>query len=223
MDAKQLQVALACLGAGAPDGIMGEKTESAIELFQTRIMKTVPTRTLDHNTIAALQHVRTLWPTMDQVKCKCGHCSGFGNGLHLGEYRVNKPNTEAYYQYEYPGISEMILWSHAMLVAAFPTYEWDVSSGYRCHNDNAQHHRSSTNHMGKALDSYVVIPDRTLRQTVCYAIRQEMHTLGAMNIGWDKRNRVSFEPASLAPTWIHNDVRAFDRKWIDATLIKEWK
>ena len=33
-------------------------------------------------------------------------------------------------------------------------------------------------------------------------------------IGWNGRNKKSLEPSSIAPTWIHMDVRSFSKKYL---------
>ncbi len=38
--------------------------------------------------------------------------------------------------------------------------------------------------------------------------------LSAAQIGWAARNRKSLEPSNIAPTWVHYDVRCYDRKYL---------
>jgi len=210
-----LQIALCSLGSGVPDGVAGSKTHRALSLFT----EVCPEAKLD-----PYQYLETLYskhaPTLAVLRCTCKHCTGYGNEKNAGVYRAGKPQVEAYYQYEYPGISLLTVWSSIMTRVVFPHYNFTYSSGYRCWNDNSAHGRTSTNHMGKAIDSRPDYDDSKKRQCVTKEVHEWFTTVGGMQIGWSQRNVLSFEPQSIAPTWCHEDCRQFDRKFIERTLVR---
>jgi len=214
LNTTQLQIALCSLGSGVPDGVVGSKTRSAILRFSELMV-------ID-NTEAEVQYkLKAIFdqyaPSFSDVKCKCGNCSGYGNGLHDGEYRDGKHRIEAYYNYEYPGISSLTVWATVLIQAMFEQYDFRYSSGYRCWNDNHSHRRKSTNHMGKALDLRPNYDDPDKRQCVANDVRT-FFSQQDIQIGWARKNALSFEPGSIAPTWIHTDCRCFDRKYINSTI-----
>lgn len=98
-----------------------------------------------------------------------------------------------------------------------------IFSGYRCHENNKQHKRSSTNHMGKALDLHFnKNGKRTQIPREVEEIRQKIFVKHLGNqVRWDNDNKFSLEPGIAAykgeftaSTWIHYDVRQFDLKYL---------
>jgi len=48
----------------------------------------------------------------------------------------------------------------------------------------------------------------------CNEIRGLLVERANAQIGWWGRNRKSLEPENIAPTWLHYDVRSYDRKYL---------
>jgi hypothetical protein len=99
--------------------------------------------------------------------------------------------------------------------AGFPRA--NITSGYRCWEDNKKHGRSSTNHMGKALDMDFPLLPGELKQDDVIRSNQGRGILvekGNFQIGWGANNRKALEPSEIAPTWIHMDVRCYEPKYL---------
>jgi len=218
---RELQIRLAAFGAGVPDNYPGKNTTMAIKGFQQHVMgDSNPDGIVGPATELALQQAWDKYkPSLADMDCDCGSCSGFGNGKFKNNYREGKPECEAYYNYEYPGISAVTVWIAVMVQAVFPQYQFRYSSGYRCWNDNNAHGRMSTNHMGKACDLRPHYPESSDRNRIVKEVHKQFDK---MQVGWSKRNVPSFEPVRISPTWIHADVRCFDRKWIESTLTTDF-
>ncbi len=102
------------------------------------------------------------------------------------------------------------------------------SSVYRCHIDNTNKGRSSTNHMGKAVDLHIYEKDKKTRPSslderkkLCNHVRDLCVKHMNAQIRWKNKNRFSLEPATgsvSAPTWVHLDVRTFDKEYRADTL-----
>ena len=219
---EELQIRLAGFRGTVWDGDFGPGTELQVSSFQKEYMKmTEPTGIVDLKVFEALEKFATEFPiNFDSLKCPCKECAGFGQGQLKGRYRDNKNEIEAYHLFEYPGIHKAILHSYraAQFFAkesAFPLPF--LSSGYRCHANNIIKGRSSTNHMGKALDL-----DFPLKETEdkrddgirCETFRGVLVEKSNFQIGWNGRNKKSLEPSNIAPTWIHMDVRSFMPKYL---------
>ncbi len=219
-DNQILQCNLAAFGSCTkygPDGKLGDAFYKSVKLFKSKIMKHVnPTGAIDDNVRSAIHDmISNLNPF--KLKCKCGECEGFGHGSMLDQYRDGKPHIEAYCQYEYPYISHMTIGAAAGIIAMYPDETWEISSGYRCHIDNKQHGRTSTNHMGKAIDLRPVSIPFNNRAEYCDNIRNELVSLSTFQDGWSESNKLALEPSRIAPTWVHLDCRQFDHKWIIET------
>ena len=100
-----------------------------------------------------------------------------------------------------------------------------VTSGYRCHSDNEKKRRTSTNHMGKAIDAKIPnAPDQIEASKKFYHKFQTSlveSSPNAFQIRWGSANKVSFEPAKkekpeefIATTWIHADVRNYAKEYL---------
>ena len=71
--------------------------------------------------------------------------------------------------------------------------------------------------MGKALDGdFSRQPDEDKRddQNRCDRFRGQLVEKGNFQMGWAASNRKSLEPSSIAPTWIHMDVRQYARRYL---------
>lgn len=218
-DVVELQMRLAGFRGTLPDGIFGPGTELQVVQFQSDYMKMAqPSGVADKETLAATDRFAAEFPVdFAALECPCGVCPGFGQGRFENEYRPGNPKVEAFHLYEYPGIHRMLLWAVRAVWFYLPQRNFVINSGYRCAVRNEQKGRSSTNHCGKAIDIDVPLgPDEDKRddERRCEAIRGLVVEKGAAQIGWSARNRKALEPASIAPTWVHYDVRSYDRKYL---------
>ena len=218
-DVSELQIRLAGFRGTLPDGILGPGTELQVVSFQRDYMNlSKPSGVADQETMAALEEFAKEYPIdFNALKCPCGVCNGFGQGKLKGKYRSGKPKIEAYYRYEYPGIHRMLLWAIRALFFYMEEFDFIITSGYRCSVNNEQKGRTSTNHHGKAIDVDVaLLQDEDKRDDMnrCDEIRGLLVERSTAQIGWSAKNRKSLEPANIAPTWIHYDVRSYDRRYL---------
>lgn len=219
-DVTELQIRLAGFRGTLPDGIFGPGTELQVVSFQRDFMnRSKPTGIADPETVAAIEEFGKQYPIdFDLLKCPCGVCNGFGQGRFKGKYRSGKPKIEAYYRYEYPGIHRMLLWAVRALFFYMKELDFIIASGYRCSVNNELKGRTSTNHHGKAIDLDVALmPGEDKRDDMnrCERIRGLLVERSTAQIGWAAENRKSLEPANIAPTWVHYDVRSYDRRYLD--------
>jgi len=218
-DVVELQMRLAGFRGTVPDGDFGPGTELQVVKFQQDYMKiAAPTGIADQVTFAAINQFATRFPfDFNDLKCPCGVCDGFGQGRFKNEYRPGKPNVEAFHLYEHPGIHRMLLWAARATRFYQPHFNFVINSGYRCAENNKQKGRTSTNHHGKAVDLDVPRgPGEDKRDDMrrCDEIRGLAVERSAAQIGWSARNRKALEPSNIAPTWVHYDVRTYDRKYL---------
>ncbi len=218
-DVVELQMRLAGFRGTVPDGEFGPGTELQVVLFQQDYMKSDdPTGAVDAETFAAIDQFAAEYPIdFSSLACPCGRCDGFGKSQFKDAYRADKARIEAYHQYEYPGIHKMLLWAVRALRFYMPQYNFVVNSGYRCAENNKIKKPASTNHHGKALDLDVPLgPNEDKRDDMrrCDEIRGLLAERSAAQIGWNAANRKSLEPADIAPTWVHYDVRSYARKYL---------
>lgn len=215
-EVRLLQIKLGGFRGTILDGQFGPGTELQVIQFQKDFMKmAVPTGIVDQTTSAAIAEFAKKFPfDFNQIRCKCGKCPGFGNGLHKGEYQAGMPKLEMYNLYEYPGVHKLTLWAARAIFFYHPQFKFVVTSCYRCEQDNIQNNRTSTNHRGKAIDIDVPLmpgDDKTKDMARCEAIRGKMVELGNWQMSWGANNRKAFEPSNIAPTWVHSDVRQYDQ------------
>lgn len=222
-EAAELQIRLAGFRGTTWDGAFGPGTEMQVLTFQRDYMGMVnPTGIVEADTFEAIDRFADEFSVdFAKLKCACGRCDGFGHGKFKGEYRAGKPKIEAYYNYEYPGIHKAILQAFracqfyvrkAGFDPPFPT------CGYRCWINNEQKGRKSTNHMGKAIDiDFPMKPgdDKRDDQKRCDDARGILVEKCGFQIGWGAGNKKALEPARIAPTWIHMDVRCYAPKFLD--------
>jgi hypothetical protein len=102
-----------------------------------------------------------------------------------------------------------------------PQHRFTINSAYRCSFDNEKHHRTSTNHQGKAIDIDIVL--RPGERNVddkrnCDSARGRLVETANAQVGWGAPNRKSLEPPDIAPTWVHYDVRSYEPKYLADTL-----
>ncbi len=214
----ELQMRLAGFSGGAPDGDFGPGTEKQVKQFQRDWMQEAePSGVADaavFDALAAFGEKEAF--DLSGFRCSCGTCNGFGQGRFKQMFRPGKPHQERFHMYEYPGIHRMLLWAYK--AARFYTRqrmgkELKINSAYRCHEDNKKHGRASTNHMGKALD--LDVPASAAENAaLADKIRALLQETANAQIGWAGTNRKSLEPADIAPTWCHYDVRSYESKYL---------
>lgn len=218
-DVEEVQVRLAGFRGTVPDGDFGPGTELQVLEFQRRYMgMEVPTGVVDGDTYRAIDDFAGAYPLdFRALKCPCGECDGFGQGKFKGRYRSGSPKVERFYRYEYPGIHRMILWAVRGAFFHLSEYDFTITSGYRCSVRNEQKGRTSTNHHGKAVDFDVPRlrgEDGADDRARCDGIRGKLVELCHAQVGWSGANRKALEPAEIAPTWVHYDVRCYGRKYL---------
>ncbi len=220
-DVVELQMRLAGFSGASPDGDFGPGTEAQVKQFQRDVMKeAAPSGVADSKVFDAIASFgRAESFDLGGFHCPCGTCSGFGQGRFKGEYRPGKPKQERFHMYEHPGIHRMLLWAYR--AARFyarerMNRELIINSAYRCEVNNKQKGRSSTNHMGKAID--IDIPGHTSdseNRRLADDLRALLGETAKAQVGWGAANRKSLEPANIAPTWCHYDVRSYARKYLE--------
>ncbi len=92
-----------------------------------------------------------------------------------------------------------------------------MNSSYRCWIDNDAHERTSTNHMGKAIDAdFALGPGETKLEDRdrCDSARGMLVEKAHFQVGWGATNRKALEPSNIAPTWVHMDVRCYEPKYL---------
>ncbi len=216
---------------GVPFNQFTARTEAAVRQFQRDVMGVGPTGKVCGGFLRALDSFRERYPvSLTAMRCRCGHCSGFGNGYRDSKaVRMfkNAAKETPYHGTEFPGMHRALLWS--MKAALFYVSVTDkalgykflrVSSGYRCWHDNKAHSRKSTNHMGNALDLQFTKGASTTRCAGADvdALRAKVFVkrLGAQ-LGWPESNLISLETAQQGATsWVHFDVREFDASYKDS-------
>lgn len=197
------------------------KTEMAVKQFQRDYMGVPETGKVCGAVLVALDDFLKSHPVkLADMQCQCGKCKGFGNGYDdSSEVEMYKTKHEAYPGAEYPGIHRGLIW--AFRAALFYTQVKDknleysflkISSGYRCWNDNKQHHRKTFNHMGNALDLQFRKGTGKIRcegdDVDTLRLKIFRNRLKA-RMGWHP-NTLALESADQGATsWVHVDVREF--------------
>ena len=232
---KTIQLALTGFGAGVPDGIEGNKTKAAISLFKKEIMTDSNSDIISSIKKFLGENIPTKFRSgINDYKCPCGHekCKGFGRGWYKEKYWDRKPPSkyEAIHKYEYPGIHIAIFCAVAYInyyaKKKLHGHDMTVTSGYRCHSDNEKKRRTSTNHMGKAIDAKIPsAPQGEASKEFYHKFQTSLveSSPNAFQIRWRNANKVSFEPAKrtkenprgfIATTWIHADVRNYAKEYL---------
>jgi len=222
-DVVELQMRLAGFRGTIPDGIYGPGTELQVQAFQRLVMgQSTPSGEADATSMAAIVKFGDDHPIdFAKLRCPCGQCGGFGRGKFKGLYR-SSAQLEVYHRYEYPGVHHMLLWTvrAAMFHAAAKDWRLTINSAYRCSIDNANHPnangtpRTSTNHHGKAIDLDIIGEGGTDAQR-CDALRHILQEKANCQSGWNVPDRKSCEPGTVAPTWVHVDVRSYASNYLE--------
>ncbi len=231
----EINIRLAGFGGLLPTEEYTELTEKGVKQFQRDYMeKKNPNGIADYETLEAIDEFSEKYrENINDYKCRCGVCNGFGQGQYNGEYsKISK--LEMYHKYEYPGIHQSLLWA-VSASCFYLTKKLDgkysinkISSGYRCWEHSITKSKKTTNHLGKAVDLlFNKNGIRTIVTSEMEELREKLYSecIGApkqgdnikYNFGWEK-NKFGLEPFEFdqgqnngANSWIHLDVREFDR------------
>jgi len=204
-----------------------ERTKKTVIQFQEDYMKIEATGEVDEKTLKAIDEFDDKYPIpFEQTKCNCGECTGYGNGKFSSQKQKNNIK-EKNRKYEYPGIHRSLVYGFKAVLHYLDKTEKSlnysfnkISSGYRCHIDNEQNDRLSTNHMGKALDIHFnKNGKRTRKVSDIEDIRSKIFKkyLGA-KFDWKagQDNIFNLESTKVGATsWVHFDVREFNLKYLD--------
>jgi len=222
---REINIRLNGFGGNVPTDEFTDQTEKMVKKFQKDYMKIPETGKICGNTLKAIDDFGLKFPVnFEKMQCPCGVCSGFGQGKFSEEYN-DAEIRELRRKYEYPGIHRSLVWALKATMFYLSDTKKDlglkvgpISSGYRCHENNKQKGRTSTNHMGKALDIHIYKTDDTLSsETNCDNVRDLMVSeMNAQN-RWASSDRIALEPSTririgtefIATTWVHYDVREF--------------
>lgn len=228
----ELRIRLAGFGGVLPGSLFDDSLVKAVKQYERDVMGRTETGVVDGAFALSLDDFAKKWPIdlRKVLRCPCGKCGGHGKSQKFGVYIVDKrypANSESLCQYEYPGIHRSVLWgARALMHYATVDHKdkirfYGYSSGYRCHIDNKNHNRPTTNHMGKAVDLHFCrnYKGKWLRQGKDIASDVElMRTVAQkrMNatLGWEENSkRFGLETAAQgAKTWVHLDVREWGGK-----------
>jgi GH24 family phage-related lysozyme (muramidase) len=224
---REMNIRLNGFGGNVPTDEFTDLTEKMIKQFQKDYMKIAPTGKVCGNTLKAIDEFGLKFTVnFNQTKCPCGVCSGYGQGKFLEQYN-DSGIKELVRKYEYPGIHRSLIWALKATMFYLTDQEkglklkvGKISSGYRCHENNKQKGRSSTNHMGKALDVqfYPETGKEDSTEANCDKVRDLMKKYFNAQDRWKVANRIAMEPSTririgkefIATTWVHYDVREFD-------------
>lgn len=222
---REINIRLSGFGGNVPTDEFTQRTQKMIKQFQRDYMKVPETGKICGNVLRAIDDFQAKFKiTFDDMKCNCGTCKGFGKGLYKNE-KQKSSIAEKVRKYEYPGIHRSLLW--ALRSAQFYTSNVEkglkytvrsISSGYRCHENNRKNRRSSTNHMGKAIDIHFNkngVRTKIVKDIEDIRLKIFNAYLGA-KWDWKETNIFNLESTKVgATTWVHIDVREFDVQYLD--------
>ena len=227
---KELNIRLSGFGGNVPTDVFTDRTVEMVKQFQQDYMEITPTGVVCGKMFKAIDEFNEKYTfDFDRLKCPCGVCDGFGRGLSSSQKQ--KANIkEKNRSYEYPGIHRTLIWTLKSTMfylekkSALNLKLGYISSGYRCQQNNIQKGRTTTNHMGKAVDVHFYKNNDTLTTEVnCDLVRDEiLISKSGANLRWPKENVLSLEPSTkdrigsewIATNWVHFDVRRFNLQYL---------
>lgn len=224
---KEINIRLAGFGGNIPTSKFTDRSERMVKQFQRDYMKVPETGKVCGNVLRSIDDFCSKWvEQISTYKCLChasdskvkiaNRCAGYGKG---------KKN-------EHPGEHRSLLWGVSALkyyLSQQKTYKYrKTSAGYRCwaHNDSML--RTSTNHMGKAVDiqftegAYVISGKVDKNLKPLRNIRDQFYIkyLKAEE-GWiikSIKNNYRLEPIGTGKdqsySWIHMDVALFEPAYL---------
>jgi len=224
---REINIRLAGFGGNVPTDKFTDRTERMIKQFQRDYMKVPETGKVCGNVLKAIDDFCNKWAEkIINYKCLChasdskvkqvDRCPGYGKGL----------------KNEHPGIHRTLLWGVSSLkfyLSLQNSFKYRrTSAGYRCVAHNKSIPRSSTNHMGKAVDiqfnegSYEISGKVERNLKPLKGIRDKFYIkyLKAEE-GWSipsKKNNYRLEPIGTGKdesySWIHMDVSLFETDYL---------
>lgn len=235
---REINIRLAGFGGNVPTDEFTDRTEKMIKQFQRDYMKVIETGKICGNVLRAIDEFGSIYTVnINEGKCPCTECSGFGNGL-FSEQRNNTKILEKNRKYEYPGIHRSLLWVEKAVKFYLTNHEKQsglkigkIFSGYRCNANNRKNRRTSTNHMGKALDLHIYkLTDTNNTERNADKVRDLLIKFTNAEYRWDGSDFFALEPSSrnrvgdefIATTWVHYDVRTFNLQYLkDEYFVKD--
>jgi hypothetical protein len=232
---REINIRLAGFGGNVPTDVFTDRTEKMVKQFQKDYMKVPETGKVCGNVLKAIDEFCNKWvEKILDYKCLChasdskvkieNRCTGYGKG---------KKNENA-------GIHRSLLWGVSALkfyLSQQTTYKYRLTSaGYRCwaHNDTIP--RTSTNHMGKAVDiqfkkgSYEISSFKKENIAPLKEIRDKFY-INYLKVeeGWSipsVNNNYRLEPIGMGSqqsySWIHMDVSLFITEYLkESFYVKE--
>lgn len=201
------------------------QTEKAVKQFQRDYMGVAETGKVCGAVLLALDAFASKYPLpLESMKCKCNKCKGFGSGYtDSAKADFWKKKDTPYIGTEFPGMHRSLLWMFRAALfyvgdkdKALGYFYMGISSAYRCWKDNKVHSRHTTNHMGNALDVQFRHGNEKTRCEggVLQKLRDDIFIkqMGGQ-MAWRDSNLLSLEPADIAPSWVHFDVRTFSSEY----------
>ncbi|WP_312296499.1 peptidoglycan-binding domain-containing protein [Chryseobacterium sp.] len=235
---REINIRLAGFGGNVPTDKFTDRTEKMIKQFQRDYMKAPETGKVCGNVLKAIDDFSNKYTVnINEGKCPCKKCTGFGKGLY-SEERNNAKILEKSRKYEYPGIHRSLLWVEKAIKFYLANQEKQIglrvgkiNSGYRCNANNKINKRHSTNHMGKALDIHIYkLSDSINTEKNADKVRDVLIKYTNAKYRWKDHNVFALEPSSrnrideeyIATTWVHYDVRTFDLEYLkDEYFVKD--
>ncbi|WP_219434371.1 glycosyl hydrolase 108 family protein [Prevotella intermedia] len=235
---QEINIRLAGFGGNVPTEEFDERTKKTIMQFQQDYMGVPPSGKICGSLLKAIDEFCTNKAydfNFEQTKCPCGKCEGYGNGRN--SFTINK---KEYKGKEYPGMHRSLLFALKGLIFYLRKTKSNYSlnkidSGYRCWDNNKQKGRTSTNHMGCALDLHFNINGSRTRNVkdmenirsnyFCAYMNAPKNARQTYGFGWESE-RIGLEPKKFnngkkgADTWVHFDVREFRKYKSDIFYIK---
>lgn len=227
---REVNIRLSGFGGNVPTDEFTDQTEKMIKQFQRDYMKVPETGKICGNVLRAIDEFQIKYKIdINEGKCPCKKCSGFGNGDFANE-KNNAKIEEKSRKYEYPGMHRSILWTQRAIQFYLATIEKDkkikvglIYSGYRCNIRNKQKGRTSTNHMGKASDLHIFkLNDTVNTEANADKVRDVLLKYSGAKYRWSNKNVFALEPSTrnrigkefIATTWVHYDVRTFELQYL---------
>ena len=229
---KEINIRLMGFGGGLPSNKYDKYTVKVVKQFKKDYMKqSNPDGTfVDMATIEAIDKFRDIICFsnntssifyMGELKCKCKNGCSFkdSTGRQIKRFGSKKKN-------EHPGIHKTLFW--ILRAAQFylnleNKYITKISDGYRCSLRNEETGKTSTNHMGKALDLHFGTENKrtesktdkhrisATKQVIDIRDRIFVKKIGG-HVYWTEKG-IGLEPLVFrdgskgADSWVHCDVR----------------
>lgn len=229
---REVNIRLAGFGGALPTDEFTELTAKCIKQFQRDYMGVPETGKICGSVLAALDRFRDEYGIasfFDSMKCPCGKCSGFGRSRSGNfVFEMYNKTTKQYINVsrgakEYNGIHRSLIWALKAMLFYFRKMPnpvgykiVNISSGYRCIDNNWKNRRPTTNHMGCALD--IVVQNKNNQVVSMNELENQVRIkwFGKYlntSLGWSS-NKFGLERISDgATTWVHLDVREFSKEY----------